>query len=109
METCKSSSGCVVSYGGHTLKHAGSIQSAIALSSGESEFYSAVKGAALLLSHKALLYAYGVDTSKLQLQIHTDSSASKGVCERLGIGKLKHVQVRFMWLQERVARRELSV
>ena len=42
-------------------------------------------------------------------EIHTDSSASKGTCERLGLGKLKHVNSRYLWIQERVARRELAI
>ena len=113
VETCRSSSGYVVMHGSHCLKHGSSIQSTIALSSGESEFYSAIKTAAVLLGMKQLFEDLGVELtascSTNSPEIHTDSSASKGTCERLGLGKLKHVNSRYLWIQERVARRELAI
>ena len=39
---------------------------------------------------------------KLRGRCFSDSSAARGACGRLGSGKLRHVQTRFLWLQERL-------
>ena len=45
----------------------------------------------------------------LAVKVLTDSSAAKGVSDRLGLGKLRHVQTRYLWLQERVHMKHLEV
>ena len=98
--TRKSTSGIVCMAGRHCVKHASKLQSTIALSSGESEYYVAVKAAALGLSQKALLADWGI---KVSITALSDSSAARGTASRSGLGKLRHVQTRFLWLQERAA------
>ena len=41
--------------------------------------------------------------------VTTDSSAAKGFAQRRGLGRVKHVQVRYLWIQERLARREATL
>ena len=36
----------------------------------------------------------------------TDSAAARGMASRRGIGRVRHVSTRYLWLQERVARQE---
>jgi hypothetical protein len=36
---------------------------------------------------------------RLSLIQWTDSSAAKGMAQRLGVGKVKHLQVKYLWLQ----------
>ena len=47
--TRRSTSGVLIMYGQHCLKTSSTVQEPIGLSSGESEFYAAVKGGAALL------------------------------------------------------------
>jgi hypothetical protein len=43
------------------------------------------------------------------LEVKTDASAAKGICSRRGCGKIRHIEVRELWLQERVASGEIRV
>ena len=46
---------------------------------------------------------------KLTLKIRTDSSAAKGFATRRGLGRQRHVSIRFLWLQDKVSKGELKV
>ena len=35
-------------------------------------------------------------------RIHTDSSAAKGIANRRGLGKTRHIHVNYLWIQERL-------
>ena len=85
--------------GRHCIKHLSNLQSTIALSSGESEYYALVKAAQIGLGVRALLEDFGI---QLNLNIHSDSSAARGHVGRLGLGKMRHIQTRFLWVQERI-------
>ena len=39
----------------------------------------------------------------MKLQVLTDSSAAKGIASRRGLGKVRHVEVNQLWVQEKVA------
>ena len=67
--------GVVVRFGRGLIKMSSNIQSTIALSSGESEYYALVKAAAIGLSLVALLKDWAVPVT---LRISSDSSAAKG-------------------------------
>ena len=71
--------------GPHLLKCWSSTQAGVAMSSGEAEFYGAVKGASAGLGMRALYKDIGYD---LPLRLWTDSSAAVGICSRQGLGKL---------------------
>ena len=36
------------------------------------------------------------------LKVHTDAEAAKGIASRTGLGKTRHIQVHFLWVQEKV-------
>ena len=42
----------------------------------------------------------GVD--EIPLQLHTDSAAAIGIASRSGLGKLRHLQVHLLWVQQHV-------
>ncbi len=44
-----------------------------------------------------------------ELRVNTDSSAAKSIASRRGCGKVRHLEVRELWLQDRVAKGELQV
>ena len=37
-----------------------------------------------------------------EVRVWTDSSTAKGVAARRGLGKMRHVELRFLWVQEKV-------
>ena len=40
---------------------------------------------------------------KVGIKLHTDASGAKGIATRRGLGKLRHVDVHLLWLQQKVA------
>ena len=92
--------------GWHTIKTWSSTQVTIALSSGESELYALTKGASQALGFVALGRDLG---AYLHAVVHTDASATLGIVNRQGLGKLRHVNVQYLWLQEKVRDKTLSV
>ena len=41
--------------------------------------------------------------------LFSDASAAIAISQRNGLGKLRHIQTQFLWLQERVALKELAL
>eukprot|EP00438_Fugacium_kawagutii_P022577 Skav230125 [mRNA] locus=scaffold2192:206723:207394:+ [translate_table: standard] len=98
--TRRSTTGLTCFYGRHALRHSSNLQSTVSLSSGEAEYYALVKGVATGMATQELLKGWGITT---KLQVHTDSAAALGTCNRLGLGKSRHIQSRYLWIQERLA------
>ena len=69
------------------------------MSTGEAEFHAATKAAAEALAVQAYLRDLGWDT---QIRLEVDASAAKAMASRQGLGKVRHLQVRFLWLQDMV-------
>ena len=93
-------------FGGHCVKTYSQTQETIALSSGESEFYGIVKAASVGLGMKSLLEDLGVS---VKVRVNTDSSAAKSITSRKGAGRVRHIEVRELWVQEKVNRGELTI
>ena len=104
--TRKSTSGGVLCVGGDVAKSWSKMQGSVALSVGEAEYYALVKGAAEALGVRSLLRDLGVQAT---ITIRTDSMTAKGIAGRKGIGKLKHMDVRFLWVQDRVRGGDLTI
>ena len=104
--TRRSTTGYTISIGTHCVKHGSNLQSTMALSSGECEFYALTRGAALGHSLKSLMADWG---QKYDLIVLSDSSAARGTAARRGLGKLRHVQTRYLSVQDRVANNDLTV
>ena len=99
-------SGGVVSIAGGTVKSWSNRQGSVALSSGEAEYYASVKAASELLGLRALAEDLGW---RFDIWMWVDSTAAKSIASRLGNGKLRHLDVRFLWLQEATRNRSLRV
>jgi len=106
MRTRKSTSGGCALLGAHLVKHWSSTQRVVTLSSGEAELAGIVKGAAEALGLQSLLRDLGRDVG---IQIFADSSAAIGICRRSGIGKVRHLAVGQLWVQERLRLREFEL
>ena len=86
-------------YGSHCIKPWSSMQATIALSSAEAEYYAMVKSASIALGMRAMYQDLKAD---LGMNLHTDASGAKGIAQRRGLGKLRHVEVHLLWLQHQV-------
>ena len=92
--------------GAHCIMTWSSTQAVIALSSGEAELDSMIKGAAITIG----LTSFAVDFGReVQVKVHSDASAAIGIVNRSGVGKLRHVCVQYMWLQEKVRDKDIKV
>ena len=98
--TRKSTTGLSCFYGHHSVRHSSTLQSTVSLSSGEAEFYALVKAVSSGMATQEILRGWGIET---KLQVYTDSAAALGTCNRLGLGKSRHVQTRYLWIQEKLA------
>ena len=82
---------------GMCLKVWSSNQTVVPRSSGEAECYAAVKGASEAIGFQSGCKDLGID---LKIRLLSDSSACRGICARTGIGKVKHMAVQLLWLQD---------
>ena len=46
---------------------------------------------------------------RIHLEVLTDSSAAKGVVQRTGSGRIKHLQVKQLWVQEKESDKLLRI
>ena len=104
-ETQKSVSCTSERLGGHLLDSSVAKQTLVALSSGESEFNGIVRAAAFGIQTHQLLCQLGVP---LRLDILCDSSAAREVCTRSGSGKVRHLSIKELWVQEALRNNEFG-
>ena len=102
IKTRKSVSGGVLMAGGCCIKTYSKGQGVVSLSTGEAEYYSLVSGASNLLGEVSTALDWGVKTTN---EVNMDASAGISMGSRRGLGKAKHVDTQFYWVQERVAQR----
>ena len=102
----KSSSGGVLMHGSHAIGHWSSTQATIALSVAEAELNALIKAAVEMTG----AYNLGCEINIFRAcRIVTDSNSAKGICQRQGAGKVKHLEARQLWLQERVLQKALRI
>jgi len=92
--------------GRHALKTWSSTQATVALSSGEAEFTGVLKGSGVGLGYQSLLADLGIE---LPLRVWTDSAAAIGVCNRQGLGKLRHIDTHLLWIQQAVRSKRVDL
>ena len=83
--------------GGMAVLDWSSTQGTIAMSSGEAEYYALVKAAAEGLGIQSLAKDLGIDVT---VRLWVDSSAAKSIVSRVGLGKVRHMEVKYLWAQE---------
>ena len=106
LKTRRSTSGGCTMRGLHLISHWSRTQQVVALSSAEAELNGICKAAAEGLC--------AVNLSKellesLPVEIFTDASAARGVVQRQGAGRIKHLQVKQLWVQEKESSGDLIV
>ena len=78
----------------------------VALSSGEAEYYGIVKGASQGFGVRGMMDDLGI---KLSVTLNTDATAALGIALRKGLGKVRHIEVNQLWVQDKVAAGELVI
>ena len=81
-------------------------QAVQALSSGEAESYALGTGACECLAVKSVLTELD---EEVEVVLESDSSAAISSQSRLGMGRMKHVQIKYMFLQQMVKSKLLSL
>ena len=97
----KSTSGGAIMLGQHCLRTWSSTQGAIALSSAEAEFYALIDAVLRAKWAQSVLSELGVPVTPVA-EAWTDSSAAKSFVSRWGLGRMRHLELRDLWLQREV-------
>jgi hypothetical protein len=84
------------------LKTWSSTQGAIALSSAEAEFYAMIEAMIRAKGLKAVASELRVQAGIGVINLHTDSTAAKSFVSRRGLGKMRHIEIKELWLQREV-------
>ena len=79
----------------------------IALSSGDAEFYALTRSEAMGCMKKQIWDVIGFPG--LPLVVQTDSTAAKGIANRKGVGRAKHLDIRDLWVQDMTSKGLLKV
>jgi hypothetical protein len=103
-QTRKSTSGGSIMLNGHWLKSWAKSQSTVALSSAESELYACIKASSEGLGMISMLKDFGIE---VQGDILSDASAALGIIARSGLGKMRHLDTNFLWIQQVSAEKRL--
>ena len=98
LRTRKSTSGGVIRWGGHVLKWWSKTQPTIALSSGEAELAAIVRSTSEGLGMVAIMEEFDL---KVSLTIKSDAVAAIGIVRRQGLGRVRHLAVSDLWVQQK--------
>ena len=98
LKTRKNTTGMVMLRDAHCLEVSSHTQSTISLSRVENEYYGIVKCAVIGQGARSLS-DFGMCADVVA---RTDSSSGLAVGSRRGLGRLRHVQTRLLWVQQRI-------
>ncbi len=107
--TRRSTSGGVIMRGPHCLKTWSTTQGPQALSSAEAEYYSMVEGVVKAKGVQTFGSEIGIEHLDSPIRLHTDSSAAKSFACRRGLGRMRHIDTKCLWLQAAVNDRQVLV
>ena len=102
--TARSTSGGIVLRGEHHIKSWSVTQKRVTLSSAEAELGALVKAAVETIGILQMAESLG---RNIKGEIFVDSSAALAVVARKGCGKLRHIRVGQLWIQEVAEAEEL--
>ena len=80
-------------------------QAVVALSSAEAEMYGSVRASAETMGLISMYKDLGTHMNGVVLG---DASAALAIVARRGLGKLRHLDTNFLWIQERAAKGDLN-
>ena len=83
-------------------------QRSIALSSGESEYIAMVSGATELVYLKECLVYLSRGRFEVEAIMRSDSAAARGISQRMGCGRVRHLDCALMWVQNAIKEKALK-
>ena len=104
--TRRSTCGGCVMWSGGMLKAWSKTITTLALSSGESELAALAKGAAEGLGIQSIFMDFGME---IKFELHSDATAAIGIASRQGLGRIRHVAVADLWVQQRLKAKDFTV
>ena len=94
--------------GSHCIKYWSKTQHNIVLSTAEAELVAMVKGVCEAKGVAAIMKdMIGGDCGAIG--VYTDASAAIGMAQRLGVGKVRHIDVGILWVQQNQREGEIEV
>ena len=93
-------------YGNHCLKHWSSTQTTLNLSTAEAELHGIAKGIKVALGYKSMCADMNLHNP---LHIHSDATAAIGIARRRGLGKLRHLDVEDLWVQDNIRNKHVEI
>ena len=105
--TRRSVSGSCIFYGGCLVYSSSRTQKIVSLSSAELETYAAASAVMDAILIKVILC--WILQVRILMYLYLDSSAARGILSRRGVGRLRHLSCRILWLQDLVNERVLQV
>ena len=87
------------------LKWWSKTQPTLALSSGEAELAAIVKSTSEGLGMQAVMEEFGITTN---LVVKSDAVAAIGIVKRQGLGRVRHLAVGDLWVQQRARNGEVE-
>ena len=92
--------------GEHFIKGWSSTQTGIALSSAEAELIAMTKATAETMGVVSMIQDLGCNVKGI---VYADSSAALAIADRKGSGKLRHINIRQLWIQEKQRKDEIEL
>ena len=104
--TRRSTNGGAIMRGCHLVKHYSKTQKVVTLSSAEAELGGIVHGATEGLGVQSVAADLGIPGA---LTLRADAQAAIGICRRSGIGRVRHLAVGQLWIQERIREKAIRL
>ena len=106
--TGKSTSGGIIMIGSHLVKSWCRTQDSVTLSSAEAELVALGKLAMEALGIRTMCREWQLAAEGQASKLYADASAALSIAKRQGAGKMRHINVKSLWLQEKAVQEELS-
>ena len=103
----RSISGCTIYISGSLVYSASRTQKVIPLSSAESETYAAASATSDGIFLKNL-WSW-ITRQVIGIKLYLDSAAARGILMRQGVGRVRHLHCKVLWMQQLTKDAELSV
>ena len=104
----KSTSGGLVMRGRHLIKAWSRTQDSITLSSAEAELVALGKLAMEVIGIRTMCEEWGMSRAEQTSDLFADASAALSIAKRQGAGKMRHINVKSLWLQAKAVQQVLK-
>ena len=88
------------------MKTSSNLHSVFGLNVSEAKYYALTHGASHALGMQSYFNDLGLTPG---IVVECDSSSAKAFASRSGLGKQRHVQVRYLWLQQMLAKHRVVI